>query len=345
MKAGARLAQLGDRELLGLGFRELGLSLTGRGLMGRVLRGRLARLGRELGQKGLQFRPHAWLSTEFFSPDGLPGMALPFYLAHPRLMRLERRLTQECEAQRDASCMRILRHETGHAIDNAFGLHRRASWRRVFGRFSEPYRRDFQVHPSDPNFVRYLPNWYAQSHPAEDFAESFAFWLDPSTRRPKESLPGSVARKLQWVEECMGELAASGASGLVSKEEWEPVQSSPQRLSEHYSRRLRDLACEPEPPFAAQLAERLKHAGHALERSSAAHYLRVHSAAIRAHLPAHWRSDSYSMEQVLRTMQIHCRRRGLRLDNGDRALSRRILARLVAETLVALEQGNHTLRR
>ncbi len=53
------------------------------------------RLYRELTTRGIHFRPHCWLAQEWFSPDGIPGIAIPFYLAHRRLMRIERRFMRE----------------------------------------------------------------------------------------------------------------------------------------------------------------------------------------------------------------------------------------------------------
>ena len=84
----------------------------------------------EFERRGLRFRPHVWLSTEWFSPDGVPGFAMPFYLAHPRLQQLERKMMGEVEGGNRKWRHRIMRHEAGHAIDNAYRLRRRASWRR-----------------------------------------------------------------------------------------------------------------------------------------------------------------------------------------------------------------------
>ena len=57
---------------------------------GTPLENRVARLYEELERRGLAFRPHVWLAEEWFTPDGVPGIAIPFYLADPRLMKLER---------------------------------------------------------------------------------------------------------------------------------------------------------------------------------------------------------------------------------------------------------------
>ena len=98
-------------------------------LKGSMIEERIERLYAELAAAGLRFRPHCWLSLEWFTPDGVPGIAVPFYLAHPRLLQLERRCMVEAEGQSEAASMRILRHEAGHAIDNAYRLHRRKQWR------------------------------------------------------------------------------------------------------------------------------------------------------------------------------------------------------------------------
>ena len=118
-------ATLPDGELLDLRFCDLGLSLTG-----TVLEERVERLYEELADRGIEFRPHCWLSEEWFSPDRVPGIAIAFYLAHPRLMKLERKMMMEVEGGGESWCLKLLRHETGHALDTAFGLSRRIRWRR-----------------------------------------------------------------------------------------------------------------------------------------------------------------------------------------------------------------------
>jgi hypothetical protein len=116
--------RLSDEELLKLRFCDLKLTVEG-----SSLRRRIARLYVELEERGIHFRPHVWLSEEWFSPDGVPGIAVPFYLAHPRLEQLERRIMREAEGGNSRWFMRILRHEAGHALDNAYRLRRRSTRR------------------------------------------------------------------------------------------------------------------------------------------------------------------------------------------------------------------------
>ncbi|MDZ7643315.1 MAG: putative zinc-binding metallopeptidase [Woeseiaceae bacterium] len=199
-----RWAEYDDEALLRLRFRNLGLVLKGNPLWLDV-----ERLYDELERRGLRFRPHVWLSTEWFSPDGIPGFAIPFYLAHPRLRQLERRMMGEVEGGARKWRLRILRHETGHAIDNAYGIRRRADFRRMFGRASAPYPDDYSPRPSSDRHVLHLGHWYAQSHPTEDFAETFAVWMQPKARWRRDYAGWPALRKLEYVDALMDEIAQS----------------------------------------------------------------------------------------------------------------------------------------
>ena len=154
---------------------DLGLTISGSPLPPRV-----AQLHAEMRAAGLRrFRPRVWLGDEWFSPDGVPGIAMPFYLAHPRLARLERRQMGDVEGGTRRECMKILRHEAGHAVCTAYRLHRRKRWRELFGRFDEPYPETYKPRPASREYVHHLDRWYAQAHPAEDWAETFAVWMTP----------------------------------------------------------------------------------------------------------------------------------------------------------------------
>ena len=112
----------------------------------------------------------------------MPGVAIPFYLAHPRLEKLERAQMLEVEGGTPEWCMKILRHEAGHAIDNAYKLRQRRRRQQIFGPSYMQYPDYYTPKPYSKSFVLHLDSWYAQSHPDEDFAETFAVWLQPAIR-------------------------------------------------------------------------------------------------------------------------------------------------------------------
>ena len=165
-------ASLPDNDLLRLRLKDLKVTVEG-----TWLEGCLEDLYDELAQRGLRIRPHAWMSNEWFSPDDTPGIAIPFYLAHPRLMRLERKMMIDVEGSTVPECMRILRHEAGHVVQASYRLQRRRRWQELFGPSSTRYPQYYRPNPASRRYVYHLPLWYAQSHPDEDFAETFAVWL------------------------------------------------------------------------------------------------------------------------------------------------------------------------
>ena len=223
--------RLADDDLLDLRFCELRL-----GLQRTPLEQSVRRLYGELAHKGIRFRPHVWLAEEWFSPDGVPGFAIPFYLAHPRLQRLERRLMHEVEGGNDKWLMRILRHETGHALDTAFGLRRRKAWRETFGKASHPYPSRYSPRPGSRNYVLHLGHWYAQSHPTEDFAETFAVWLPPRSRWRSQYAGWPAFAKLEYVDRTMREIEGRRPSNL-DRGVVEPLAGNERTLREHYRRK------------------------------------------------------------------------------------------------------------
>ena len=193
----------------------------------------LGRLHDELGQRGLRVRPHAWIGEEWFTPDDTPGIAIPFYLAHPRLMRLERKQILDVEGGSVAECQRILRHEAGHVVQAAYRLQRRRRWQKLFGRSSIRYPRYYRPDPTSRNYVQHLRLWYAQAHPDEDFAETFAVWLRPRSDWRKRYAGWPALAKLEYVDELMTEIAGERPM-LHSRRMVDPISRIDRTLAEHY---------------------------------------------------------------------------------------------------------------
>ncbi|MGH7656943.1 MAG: putative zinc-binding metallopeptidase, partial [Gemmatimonadales bacterium] len=220
-----------DRKLLNVRMRDLDLSIEGTWLEDTV-----AELYDQLESRRLRLRPHVWLSDEWFSPDRIAGIAIPFYLAHPRLMRLERSQMIEVEGGTHSECLRILRHEAGHAFQHGYQLQRRRRWQKLFGKSSTKYPQYYRPNPASRQYVQHLRLWYAQSHPDEDFAETFAVWLRPRAvwRKRYESWP--ALKKLEYVDELMAEI---GDERPVERSRARPfsLRTLGKTLGEHYAAR------------------------------------------------------------------------------------------------------------
>jgi hypothetical protein len=170
------------------------------GIKGTRLEALLSQLYLELEAAGLShFKPEAYLSDEWGCPAGVPVIGMPFYLASPELCGLECKLTG-IEAETDDEVMMYLRHEAGHAFNYAHKLYDRVEWEKLFGDYSAPYRETYGVVPFSAAYVRHIPGWYAQKHPDDDFAESFAVWLTPGSNW-REVYDGTPAlKKLLYVD-------------------------------------------------------------------------------------------------------------------------------------------------
>jgi len=314
--------RLDDEELLGKRFCDLRLTLSGSPLEHSV-----RRLYGELARKGIGFRPHFWLSEEWFSPDGVPGIAIPFYLAHPRLMRLERRLMHEVEGGNDKWLMRILRHETGHAIDTAFGLRRRKAWRDAFGKASRRYPSRYSPRPGSRNFVLHLGHWYAQSHPTEDFAETFAVWLPPRSRWRSQYAGWPAFAKLEYVDRAMRGLEGRRAIRL-SRDTVEPLSRNQRTLREHYRRKLVRYEVDLAQSYDRRLLRVFGRRDDHPRGLAASRFLREIRPQLRRLLTRRARMHPYLVNHVLRTATQRARALDLKLKGSQRRTKRDVLAML-----------------
>jgi hypothetical protein len=214
---------LKDEELLNVRICDLGVRIEGSELEKRV-----REFHDELAARGVSLRPDCYLGDEWFSPAGVPAIAIPFYLAHPRLKTLELHQMMEVEGGTAEWCQMLLRHECGHAIDHAYRFSSCKEWQRVFGNPAAEYTPEtYTPRPHSKSFVRHLPNWYAQAHPDEDFAETFAVWLATPPDEWRQKYRGwKAVEKLEHVNDLMAKVAASP-----------PVVKGGRRISE--ARKLR----------------------------------------------------------------------------------------------------------
>jgi Putative zinc-binding metallo-peptidase len=324
-------ARLPDQRLLQLRLKDLKVTLEG-----TWLEGCLRDLHDELAQRGLLIKPHGWVSSEWFSPDDSPGIAFPFYLAHPRLMRLERKMVIDVEGGTVPECMRILRHEAGHVVQASFQLHRRRRWQELFGKSSSRYPNSYRPNPASRRYVQHLPLWYAQSHPDEDFAETFAVWLTPrSNWRQRYAGWPAALKKLQYVDEMMAELAGNKPL-LTRRLRVDPLNRLNRTLAEHYQKKRAYYAIGHPTIYDRDLlrifSDRPKH-----RRSPAASaFLRRNRAKIRQ-IVSKWTGEyQLTLDAVFDDMIGRCRELKLRAVGSERQLRMEFIVLLTAKTVHSL---------
>jgi len=272
------------RSLLDQRISELGLSVQG-----SLVEKYVERLYGELDGKGLRFHPPVYLSDEWGCPEGTPLIGVPFYLADQRLARIEEELAVEVES--DADVMRYLRHEAGHAFNYAYRLYDLADWRRIFGPYSRPYRDRFRANPFSRDHVRHILGWYAQKHPDEDFAETFAVWLTPGRDWRMEYAGWPALAKLEYVDRVMQNVGDHLPDAPTPGEDDLPVESMQYTLAEHYRSLDEPLPLGDDRHFDGDLRTLFGTAADAPDGESAAEFVRQHRREIVSRI-AYWTGES-----------------------------------------------------
>jgi hypothetical protein len=328
-------ADLSDEALLQVRFADLHLTIEGSWLDARI-----ADLYTELAARGLTFRPHFWLSAEWFTPDGVPGIAIPFYLAHPRLMKLEKAQMLEVEGGTPEWCMQILRHEAGHAFDNAYDLRKRRRRRRLFGAPSLPYPDFYLPKPYSKSFVLHLDSWYAQSHPDEDFAETFAVWLTPDSDWRTRYADWRALRKLEYMDELMREIAGRPPV-VATRRRVEPLDRIRATLGRHYAKKRAHYGLE-YPDFYDRDLRRLFSAADEHRRNrKASRFIQSIRRDVRRLVAESTGSYQYTIDRVIEDMIARSDELGLRVKYPEDRTKLDFTMLVTVQTMNYLHSGRH----
>lgn len=308
------LAALDDDALLQMRICDLKLKIAG-----TELEARIEKFYAELDAKGIAIKPLCYLGDEWFCPEGSATIAIPFYLAHPRLKRLEAKMMMEVEGDTEAWCLRLLRHEMGHVLNHVYLLNRDKRWRKLFGPPSREYSEIFRARPFSKRFVRHLDGYYAQSHPEEDFAETFAIWLTPGLDWRSQYNGWKALEKLEYVDGLMRQLAGKPPR-VFAKIKISDAARLRTRLEAHYKKRRRTYAEEFPDFFDADLKRLFAEAANAPQGERAAVFLRrTHKLILNA--VATWTGEpKFTISRLLRELTVRCSELDLRLKNQSAAV-------------------------
>ena len=222
-----------EQALLSRKISELPLRIQGTRLEQLIIR-----LYNELESAGISFKPKTYLSDSWGCPDRVPVIGIPFYLVDPVLSDIEHKLTGD-DVDNDLTVMMLLRHEAGHAVNYAYRLYDNPAWQTLFGQFSLPYERDYPIIPFSDRFVNHLPKWYAQKHPDDDFAETFAVWLTPGSDWQQRYTGTPALAKLLYVNQAVSEYGRM--SPIVRDGKLDiPADEMVITLGEYYEKYLQD---------------------------------------------------------------------------------------------------------
>ena len=328
---------LPDEALLDLRLKNLPVTLAG-----TVVETRIDQLKRELAARGLDLPLHFYLSDEWFTPDGEMSMAVPFYLAHPRLERLEKAQMLAVEGGEHEWCMRILRHEAGHVIDNAYKLRLRRQRRQLFGSPAQEYPEFYTPRPYSKSFVLHLDPWYAQSHPDEDFAETFAVWLTPESNWGARYAGWPAMRKLEYMDELMRSLV--GKKPLLDKcEEVDPLRRLNRTLRFHYRKKRAHYGVDHPAFYDRDLRKLFSDAPEHAGNMRAAQFLGRARRQLRK-VVADWTGIyQYTIDRVLEDIIVRCRELKLRLATSEQETLQEVTVLLTVQVMNYLHSGRHRI--
>lgn len=322
-----------DTELLGTRLCDLEIKLGGTAVQRRA-----NRVFAELESHGLQCRPSIWLSEEWFNPDGVVGFAIPFYLAHPRLVRLEREQMLEAEGAAEGECLRIMRHETGHAVDESYQLFRTKEYEETFGPAHRRYPRTYSIVADSRNHVTHLNAWYAQAHPVEDFAETFAVWLRGRSHWLRSYRSWPALAKLEAVDRWMA--AWAGKRPIVTNRTPElPLTSITRTLAQHYREKRAFYSIGRSTDFDCQLASIFPHDARQRKAPAADRFLRLLRTSLRKHVAKPLAVPAYTVDQILLQLISRSTALDLRVTRDAHETTYRIINLATKATLEAIDKG------
>lgn len=297
---------LPDEELLQMRIRDLKIQIPGSRVEPFI-----NQLYNELDAHDIACHPPCYLADEWLTPDKIPTIGISFCLAHPRLMQLEQKMMYEVEGSSDETCMKLLRHECGHALNYAYCLYRRTRWRELFGPFSATYGNSYSYQPYSRRFVINLEDNYAQSHPDEDFAETFAVWLTPDSHWQEKYKGWPVIKKLRYVDSLMKHIASEPA--LVIHKGRPPYAAArmTSTLATHYERKRRVLGSSFQGFYDDSLKELFAPTGAGNATIEASRLLRSNRAQVVDNVTRWTGHRKFDVEQLLNRLASRCNALGL----------------------------------
>ena len=335
-RLGDEWTDFADEQLLDVRLSDLPVQIEG------PLADRIAQLRTELADRALRLPIHFYLADEWFTPDGATSIAIPFYLAHSRLEKLEESQMFEVEGGEHEWAMRILRHEAGHALDNAFRLRLKRQRRDVFGNPSTPYPEFYTPRPHSKSFVLHLDSWYAQSHPDEDFAETFAVWLTPNSEWRARYAGWPALKKLEYMDALMRSLRDTEPR-IDNPIEVDPLPKLRNTLRQHYRTKRKHYGVD-YPNFYDRDLRRLFSDGPEFAGNiTAAQFIARIRRPVRRVVASWTGIYQYTIDQVLEEMIARCRELKLRLSTHEDVARQEFTVLLTVQAMNYLHSGGHRL--
>jgi hypothetical protein len=256
------------------------------------------------------------VGDEWFVPIGIPAIFIPFFLVHERLRKLESKIILEVEGETPEWFMKLMRHEAAHAYSYAYQLYKKKKWQQTFGLASTEETETYRPRPYSRSYVVHLDDWYAQSHPDEDFAETFAVWLTPGLDWREDYKGWKALQKLEYMDELMRSLAGKPAihQPAYRPEEYDCLNI---KLKTYYARK-RKLYADSYPDFYDNDLRQLFAAGPEVAgRVKASIYLRQRRRELMNSVCQWTNEKKFRVHKLLNRLIVRCDQLDLYIKTDD----------------------------
>jgi hypothetical protein len=328
--------QLSDKDLLKMRLCDLNLRLKGHPLQSLI-----AKLHQELRSKEILLTPHIYISDDWFCPDGTTSFTIPFFLLHPRLLKLERRFIGEVEGETEEHFMKLIRHEMGHVIDNAFKLRKVVRRRNLFGASHAEYPASYEYRPYSKNYVRHIEEGYAQSHPDEDWAETFAVWLTPKSNWRKSYKNWPALKKLDLLNTIMEEKVLKTPPIFKNKKEEDSLSSLTMTLGEYFMEKRERLQLDRSKLLAPALETFFTVKNQSNKFPLASQYLKKNKVYFSQEIGIKTEVFRYKVDRVLDSIIEGCESSQRRLATNLEERPEKLIKLLAGQVKDFIRKGHH----
>ncbi len=291
---------------------------------------------RELKDKGINFNFHYWISDDWFCPDGISGIAIPFYLLNPQITKLEKEYVGFVEGITKDECLKLIRHEVGHAIDNAYELRNCFQRKEIFGDSNTKYPKEYIRKPFSKNFVKHLSENYAQAHPDEDWAETFAVWLTPDSNWKRKYSTWKAINKLNYVDQKMNSLKGKRPLSLC-RDTVDEIQTLGITLRTYLNRKSK-LKRKYQTPIFNNNIKRVFTTG---SKTNALNFIKANEKDLCLKVAKATNQYHYIVRDVLKELKSECKKNKLTLRKPARETRTSLVNLLSKSTLLYIKQGKN----
>jgi hypothetical protein len=190
--------------------------------------------------------------------------------------------------------------------------------------------------------VQHLDHWYAQSHPDEDFAETFAVWLNPQSNWSIRYSGWPAHRKLEYMDRLMRD-TAKRRPRVRSKRQIDPIERLRKTLGEHYRKKREHYGLDHPDFYESDLRNLFSDAPQYASNLSAARFLGRIRKEVRSTVASFTDSYQYTIEQLIQKVIERCRELNLRLIDTEAVTKTDFMVFLTVQTMNYLHSGRHRM--